>query len=115
MPREPILIGLDDSPIIIQAKGVDWVFNSDPSADFVVKMMDVAKSLQAEEVEELGNIAPLLESQLIEPDQAKLWQKAEMGVGFASAILFAYLEAVTDFPTAPSSESGTPDDETGPK
>lgn len=104
--REPIVIGLDESPIVIQAKGVDWVFNPDPSADFVVKMMQFAKSLQAEEVDELPNLAPLLESQLVEPDQVKLWNKAEMGVGFTTAILFAYLEASVNLPTGPSSQSG---------
>lgn len=104
--REPIVIGLDDSPIVIQAKGVDWVFNSDPSADFVVKMMQVAKSLQAEEVDELPNMGPLLESQLVEPDQVKLWAKAEMGISFTTAILLAYLEQVTNLPTEPSSQSG---------
>lgn len=116
MAREPIVIGLDESPIVIQAKGVDWAFNPDPSSDFLIKMMQIAKSLQAGELGEFGNMATLLGDQLVDPEQRKKWNKADLGVGFTNAILHAYVEAVNNpLPTPPPSQSGKPRGGAGPK
>lgn len=114
MSREPIIIGLDESPIIIQAKGVDWSFNPDPPADFLIKMMEIAKSLQAGQLGEFENMASLLADQLTNPAQRKKWDKVELGVGYTNAILSAYVEEVNNFPTKPSSQSGKPRGGSGP-
>lgn len=100
--REPIIIGLDDSPIVITAKGVDWAFNPDPQPEFLIKMMDIAKMLEAGELDEYGNMASLLADQLTVPAQRKQWDKAELGFSFTNAILMAYLEEVSNLPTPPS-------------
>lgn len=115
MAREPIIIGLDESPIVIQAKGVDWQFNPDPSTDFLVKMMQIAKALTNGELGEYGNMAELLADQLVDPAQRKKWDKAELGVGSTNAILYAYVEEVNHLPTQPSPQSGRPRGGAGPK
>lgn len=100
--REPIIIGLDDSPIIIQAKGVDWVFNPDPPPDFLIKMMQVAKTLQAGNLDEYGTMSVLLAEQLTKPAQRKQWDTAKLGFASTNAILMAYIEEVNSLPTGPS-------------
>lgn len=115
MAREPILIGVDESPIILQVKGVDWFFNPDPPAEFLVKMMVIAKSLQNGEMGEFDTISTLLSEQLTEPDQRELWAKAEYGFGTIAAVLLAYVPEVGNLPTPPSSQSGKPHDGAGRK
>lgn len=100
--REPITIGLDDSPIVIQVKGVDWSFNPDPQPDFLIKMMDVAKSLQGGDLTEYTSMSELLADQLTEPAQRKQWDKAKHGLSTTNAILTAYLGEVHNLPTEPS-------------
>lgn len=115
MAREPIIIGLDESPIVIQAKGTDWAFNPDPPPDFMVQMMQIAKALKEGELGEFGTMAGLLADQLVDPKQRKLWEKAELGVGFTNAILYAYVSEVNNLPTEPSSQSGRQRGGSGPK
>lgn len=102
MPREPITIGLDDSPIVIQVKGVDWAFNPDPQPDFLIRMMEVAKTLQSGDLSEYTAMSDLLADQLTEPAQRKQWDKAKHGLSTTNAILTAYLEEVHRLPIQPS-------------
>lgn len=115
MAREPIIIGLDESPIVLTWKGVDWVFNPDPPAAFLIQMAKIAQGLEAGELDEFEGMAALLAEQLTEPDQKKLWEKAQPGFAATSAILMAYIEELNNFPTPPSSESGEPHDGAGRK
>lgn len=108
MPREPIIIGLDDSPIVIQAKGVDWSFNPDPPPAFLIRMMEVAQSLQDGELSQYDTLETLLVDQLVPKTQRTRWAKAGMGVANTNAILAAYVAEVNNLPTPPPSQSGTP-------
>lgn len=106
--REPIIIGLDDSPIIFTIKGVDWSFNPDPPTDFLIRTMKVAQSLQAEQWDEFAQMGALLAEQLTDPDQRELWAKHEFGVATINTVLVQYMEEVNNLPTQPSSDSGKP-------
>lgn len=115
MSREPIIIGLDESPIIIQAKGVDWSFNPDPPAAFIVKLMQVAETLKKGDLTGYEDVPQMLGDLLTEPAQRKQWDATSLGFQASSGILMAYLEVATDLPTPPSSQSGKPRGDGGRK
>lgn len=116
MPREPIIIGLDESPIVIQGKGgKNWSFNPDPQPDFLVKMMDIARALQTGDVSEYVNMTNLLADQLTPATQRKQWNTAKLGVAWTKAMFMAYMEELNNLPTKPSSQSGKPRGGDGPK
>lgn len=102
MSREPILIGLDDSPIVIQVKDVEWAFDPDPQPDFLIKMMEVAKTLQEGDFSDYPKVSGLLEGQLVKPAQRKKWNETAYGFSVTTAVLTAYIEEVARLPIQPS-------------